>query len=323
MNKCDGCGCVLQNSDETKEGYVKDLAMSLCERCFRIRHYNEYLKVDKDNSYFLDILKKIDKTNDLVLLVVDFLNMDFCVDIKNPVILVLNKRDLIPRGIDEIRLLDSIKTNLNVVFKVTLGSKNNYNMDLLYEAINKYKKSMNVYVVGYTNAGKSSLINKIIKNYGAMDKFITTSSLPSTTLDLIETKINDDLVLYDTPGLLDEGSIILSCDNSLLKRLTPSKEIRPVTIQVKRFQSIFIDDVVRIDVNSKTNLIFYVSNDLKIERFYKDTNRLDYYVKHNISIKSGYDLVIKGLGFIKVTSDCDLVLYLDKNVKYMIRQSII
>ena len=37
---------------------------------------------------------------------------------------------------------------------------------------------------------------------------ITVSNLPSTTLDLIENKINDELTLIDTPGLLDNGSMI-------------------------------------------------------------------------------------------------------------------
>ena len=42
MNKCTGCGAVLQNIDTTKEGYVVNLDNKLCERCFRIKNYNEY-----------------------------------------------------------------------------------------------------------------------------------------------------------------------------------------------------------------------------------------------------------------------------------------
>ena len=39
-------------------------------------------------------------------------------------------------------------------------------MDLVFEKINELKTSENVYVVGYTNSGKSTLINKIIYNMG-------------------------------------------------------------------------------------------------------------------------------------------------------------
>ena len=54
----------------------------------------------------------------------------------------------------------------------------------LYEQ--KYKNSSNVYFVGYTNSGKSTLINKIIYNYSDISSMITTSSLPNTTIDTIE-----------------------------------------------------------------------------------------------------------------------------------------
>ena len=323
MNKCEGCGSILQNENPNNEGYVKDLSKPLCQRCFRIRHYNEYKKIDKDNKYYLNIINKIEKTNDLVILVTDFLNLDLLINIKNPAILVIAKRDLIPRNIDEDKLLKNIKTTKNIIDKIIISSKNNYNLDLLYQKINQYKKTKNVYVIGFTNAGKSTLINKIIKNYGEEENYLTTSNLPSTTLDLIKININESLTLIDTPGLLDEGSIVLEADDKLLKKITPSKEIKPITIQVKTPQSILIDDIAKIDIQEKTNLIFYISNNLKIDRFYKENNKLNNLKKQTITIKKNHDLVIKGLGFIKVTTDTTLTLYLDEKIKFIIRQSII
>lgn len=325
MSKCIGCGAILQNEYPLKEGYVKDLSKNLCERCFKIRHYNEYKYIDNDNNYYLDIIKKIEKTNDLVVLVTDFLNTSALeeIDIKNPVILVLGKRDLIPRHLDENKLINNIKTRLNVVSKVVVCSKNNYNLDLLYSMINKYKKSKNVYVVGYTNAGKSTLINQIIKNYSDSDNTITTSVLPSTTLDLIDVKISEDLTIIDTPGLLDSGSVIFNVEGKLLSKILPKKELKPSVIQVKKDQIIIVDNLFRIDVKCGTNLIFYISNELKVDRFYKDTSKLKDLDKYKINIKDNSDLVIKGLGFIKFTKSSCITLYLDKGVKYIVRASII
>ena len=51
MNKCKGCGTLIDNND-------------LCERCFRIKHYNDYKVVSKTNSDFIPILENINKTND-------------------------------------------------------------------------------------------------------------------------------------------------------------------------------------------------------------------------------------------------------------------
>ncbi len=325
MTKCIGCGATLQNEDKTKEGYVKDLAKNLCERCFRIRHYNDYKFVDKDNKYYLNIINQIEKTKDLVILVTDFLNTESLneLNIKNPVLLVLAKRDLIPRHLDENKLLSKINTNLNIVDKVVVCSKNNYNLDLLYEKLNKHKKSKKVYVIGYTNAGKSTLINKLIKDYGENQTEITTSILPSTTLDLIEVKLTEELTIIDTPGLLDEGSVILEVKEDLLKKILPPKELKPAVIQVKVDQILIVDNLFRMDIPKGTNLIFYISNNLKLNRFYKQTNKLQNLKCHNLDIKENQDIVIKGIGFIKVTKATKIKLYINENTKISVRNSII
>ena len=64
MNKCVGCGDIILTSK------------TLCERCFRIRNYNDYKIVSKDNNDFINILKEINKTNDLVVLLIDLFNLD-------------------------------------------------------------------------------------------------------------------------------------------------------------------------------------------------------------------------------------------------------
>ena len=75
MNKCIGCGATLQDKYTEQVGYTKSLDIKLCERCFRINNYNDYKLINKDSSSFIDILKNINKTNDLVILVIDLFNI--------------------------------------------------------------------------------------------------------------------------------------------------------------------------------------------------------------------------------------------------------
>lgn len=320
MTKCAGCGAVLQSDFPGEEGYTKNLDNKYCERCFNITHYNKYLKVpDKDYS---QIVKEIDFKGDLILLVTDFLNLYNLdeLDLKSPVLLVMTKADILPKSVIKEHLLSKIKCKLNIVDKIIVSSKNNFNLDLLYDKILKYKKSNNVYVIGNTNAGKSTLVNKMVKNYGIHDGEITTSNLPSTTLDLIYTEVNDDLTLIDTPGLLDNGSMIMEASKEVLTRITPKKEIRPIIYQIKGKQFLLIDDFLRIDLED-TNIICYMSNNLNFRRIYKD--RPCNLKCYDLKIDANQDLVIKGLGFITFKKESHVKLWLVDNTRYLIRDSIV
>ena len=325
MNKCIGCGAVLQNSDVSKEGYIKNNG-NLCERCFRIKHYNEYKQVSKTNEDFIPILKDINNTKDLVVLVLDLFNLPENLDIitnniNNEILLVLTKRDILPKSIyDEniFKYIDNYK--LNYVDKIIISSIKNYNFDLLLEKINKYKKSKNVYVIGFTNAGKSTMINHLIKNYSNLDLEITTSILTSTTLNTIEVPLLDDLTLLDTPGILESGNIIDYLDNSLIKKIIPKKEIKPITYQIKNKQTILIDNICNLEV-SNTNLTIYMSNILNIKRLYKEIKKEN---KRKIVIdKKNTDVVILGLGFIRIMEPCTIYLDIDEKIKVFTRKSLI
>ncbi len=312
MIKCIGCGALLQNNCENEAGFTTDLNYSYCKRCFEIKHYNKYFKVPFKN--YNKVISEIDLKNDLILLVSDFLNLYNLenINFKSPTLLVITKADLIPRNVNN--LLDEIR--IPVLDKVIVSSKNNFNFDLLYSKIIKYKKSKNVYVVGYTNGGKSTLINKIAKNYGKEEGKITVSNLPSTTVDLINTKINDELNLIDTPGLLDAGSLMLKVDKKTLNKIIPKREIRPLVYQIKCVQSLLIEDFAKIKFLSQTNIVIYMSNSLKFQRIYKDSK--NNFNKYNLNIKKNQKLIVKGLGFIEFKKDSNIILELVADVGYLI-----
>ena len=323
MSKCLGCGIELQNSDSDKIGYTTDINNKYCLRCFRIKNYNDYKLVDKSNSDYINILEEINKTNDLVILVVDLFNIGH-IDIiskylNNNILLVITKKDLLS-GYDK-KIEEYFNSyNLNIIDRVIISSKNNYNFDLLYSKINKYKTN-NIYVVGFTNAGKSSMINKLLYNYTDKNINITTSFLPSTTLDTIEIEL-DDYKLIDTPGLLDDGNIINYIDKETLKRIIPKKEIKPKVFQIKQDQSIIVDKILRVDVKKDNDIVFYMA-DLEIFRIYKENDKLINLEKHILDVDDNTDIVINGLGFIKIKKKSTVIIYTIENVLVYTRKSLI
>lgn len=326
MNKtCIGCGALLQDKDPNQVGYVSDLEKELCERCFKIRHYNHYQTVEKNNQDYLSILENTITTNDLILFVVDLWNMSPMIEEimtyfkKNPVLLVMTKRDILPKSIYEERLLDYMKGQF--VDKIMISSKKNYHFDLLMEKIKKYQTSKYVYVVGLTNAGKSTMLNQIIKNYTNLETTITTSMQPSTTLGTIEIPLDETLTLIDTPGILDEGNLLNVVDPKVMKKVIPKKEIKPISYQVKGTQYFWIDDICSFTVTDN-NIVIFISNTLQIKRFYKETDTSNF-IPHTFTVKEKQDIVIPGLGFIKVMSSGKITIYVKEQVDVFIRKSFI
>ena len=182
-------------------------------------------------------------------------------------------------------------------------------------------------MVGSTNAGKSTLVNKLVKNYSTEVSNITASIMPSTTLNQINVKLNEDLTLIDTPGIVDETSMINYATPKLLKKITPKKEIKPITYQINKGKSIEIDEIARIDYNSgnKNSFTLFMSNGLKISQVNITTHKDKYkdLVKHTFDIEGKQDVVINGLGYIKIIEPGVVSVWAPKNVDVSLRSSMV
>ena len=322
MNKCVGCGSILQDTDKNKDGYVLDINDKLCQRCFRIRYYNEYKNTIRDNNDYLKILDSINN-DDLVVYVTSLLDirLDYIDSFKN-VIVVLTKRDILPKSIKDEKLIKYIKSRYNPLEVIVVSSVKNYNIDYLFDTLRQYKKN-NIYVVGTTNGGKSTLINKLIKNYSDNDVVITSSMYPSTTLDKIEINILG-LNIIDTPGLINKGSIVNYIDNNLLKKITIKKEIKPKTYQLNGKGSILIEDLIRLDYDTKgTSMTIYVNNLVNIRFLGKDNNKLLDGKCNKFSLDNNKDIVISDLCFIKFTKSVNLNIYSNYDVLIYERDNLI
>ena len=323
MNKfCLGCGALMQNSDEKKAGYVSNLTQDICNRCFNLRNYNKLDLQNYNEKQFKDIFMKIKKSKSLIVLVIDLFDyqksLDFIKELKNPVLLVITKKDLF-KTINEQKVIAYFKSLFPFKDCLFISSKKNYNFDLLYQKIEKYKVSKEVYVVGMTSVGKSTLLNRFTKNYSKAAT-LTTSFFPSTTLGLLKFKINDNLTLIDTPGLIAKGSLITLSDLKTIKKLEPNN-LKPLTYQFKEDGEIIVEDLVKISALANTNLTLYVSNKLSVKRNHHWTLSLTNLDRHDLKVEDNSDIVIAGLGFIHFTKKTSIVIYTLPNVLVYQRKS--
>ena len=330
--KCLGCGVVLQDENVLLEGYTVNLDNDLCQRCFRLKNYGEYQATTKTNEEYKEILETVGKTKDLVIYVTDLLNIeqdlfDIRKFLPNKILLVLNKRDVIPRSVKDEKIISYFKEKYDFFEDiVVVSSEKNTNMDLLLRRIKYFQVTKNVYVCGHTNAGKSSLINRIIKNYSESKQELTISPLPSTTLNLVNIEINDYLTIIDTPGLIDEEAITNYVNDDSLKKILPKKEIKPKTYQLKVGQSLIIGDLVRLDYieGERNSFTLYMSNDIKVKRItsfrHDDLKNM---AKRTYQLPFNQDIVVKGLGFIKIVNRGVVDIYINQRVGTFMRDNLI
>ena len=333
MNKyCCGCGVLLQCEEPYEDGYVYPTHFEetvMCRRCFRLKHYGEYKVTNKSNAFYKTIIKDIFRQQELVLHIVDIFNMgniDYIYSkVFSPAILVISKYDIFPKSVNEEKLISYFKNKYPRYKEViTISSEKNYHMDELFKLINKYKCSNEVYVLGNTNAGKSSFINKMIKNYTDKNNFLVTSYMPATTLNVISIKINDDLTLLDTPGIVDDGNIVTHLDEEIVKLITIKNEIKPRIYQVKEPTSLILDKIGRINIMNESNISIYVSNNVDIDKASFSKN--DKYKNLDCTkIKSSdsEELVIEGLCFIKCSCKTKFEIYLNEGTDVYTRDKII
>ena len=101
---CIGCGAKIQTIDETKEGYIDVKLLTreniLCKRCFQLKHYGKFLKVNNIISPY-ELLKSAN-IEDLIIIINDITgiisplnqNFDSLIPFKNK-IMIFNRYDWI------------------------------------------------------------------------------------------------------------------------------------------------------------------------------------------------------------------------------------
>ncbi len=228
---CGGCGAHLHCRDPKMPGFTPaemfegrsaaQLRYILCQRCYVMRQYNVVLKASVSPEDYPMTIRHVHTKRALVLLIVDL--MDFpgsvwpgIVDLlgtQKKIILVGNKVDLLPQDSRDYlkRVEKSMKSVFlekcnqglithepDVVSSVLVSARTGFNIEKLINMIyaswraNHYYVGADIYLIGTTNVGKSSIFNALLESdlckVHAIDKVerAMTSPVPGTTLNLLK-----------------------------------------------------------------------------------------------------------------------------------------
>ncbi len=364
--RCAGCGITLHNEDQRKPGYVPASSLSkegaVCQRCFRIKNYNEASSVTVNQDEFLKLLGGIAGTDSLVVHIVDL--FDFQGSLisglqrfvgHNPVLLVVNKIDLLPPVTNWNLLRNWVQKQareegLKVADVVLCSARRNIGFDRVVEAVNDHRKGRAVYVVGATNVGKSTLINRLISDYSDLKRELTVSRYPGTTLDAVHIPLDDGKSIVDTPGIVYDWRMSEIIPRKDLAVLLPDKPLKPMTYQLNPGQTLFFGALARFDFieGERQSFTAQVSGGLTIHRtkleradeLYaqhrgemltppsrEDLDSFPTWTRHRLRIppNAEQDVFVSGLGWIQVNGKTGAVVdvHAPKGIKVMLRDSIL
>ncbi|KYM82089.1 Uncharacterized protein C4orf14 like protein [Atta colombica] len=218
---CGGCGALLHCKDPALPGYLpselflkrsnQELRVMICQRCHFMHYYNTTLEVKVSADEYPKLLKVIKTKKCAVILMIDLTDFPCSIwpEINSvlhpltPVFVVGNKVDLLPQ--DSKHFFTHVKDCLLKAMEITkikkenirhvelISAKTGYGIEELINKLhNIWKYKGDVYIIGCTNVGKSSLFNALLQSdyckVQAVDLIqrATISPWPGTTLNLLK-----------------------------------------------------------------------------------------------------------------------------------------
>lgn len=357
---CKGCGQILQSDDINKKGYVpfekllikEDL---VCRNCFRLKNYGMVPQELNDVSEYEKIVRENIKKCDLILAIFDIVDISSSMipaildllDEKDNIV-VLNKLDILDPHYTKPSISAWFREMIieNNIFPQSfcfVSAKNKEGINGILHKIKDYvgsKKNINICVVGASNVGKSSVLNRLI----GQDK-LTTSKYSGTTKRGVKTTIkykDIKISFIDTPGIVPKGrmSELLPSDKSVL--LLSNKKIQKKNIKINENQYLMFENLIylkalnkcSLDLYASKNIQFHITNENKVRELLnngfftllsKEESEIylnQEFVEESFKISKGEALDIHGLGVIEPKSNIEILMTYPKNLKVTIRNSI-
>ncbi len=285
VKRCSHCGAILQTENPEKEGYITSLILKkypdgvlLCDKCFAEEKSEDNIVVL--NEEFKSVLKTIKERNALVVYVIDIFSFEggFPSEATSllsdlDVIVVANKRDLMPKDCDDKELISYVNHRLRVsslkVKETILTSINSdYHIDELRKLIRDNCKGRDVYFVGSSTSGKSALISEILKNFeNKTNKFIVTYTFPNTSLRGFQIPISEKTYIYEVPGFPIDNSLLGVLEKPIVNYIVPKKAVEDRKFNLSDKVSLAIGGLALIQqlTEEKTTMHCYISPKISVK----------------------------------------------------------
>ena len=250
--RCHSCGAILQSDNKKLPGFISKNVIEngapkipYCNNCYeKMLSLNSSSLEQEVDKATLKILKDAVATDALIIWVVDLfsfngtLNPEVAKKVKKLNVVVFGtKKDLFPKIASDESLKRYIderfsEMGINPIYIQLIGNEANLDTGAMMEKIHEYRKGHDVYMIGNNNSGKTTFINKLLKNYENKTKWpIKTEKYPGTETDVLEIPLSNSSFFYELPDLSNATSVLSRVEKEVQKIITPHKEV----VMTRRF----------------------------------------------------------------------------------------
>ena len=353
--RCYHCGAILQCENEDEKGYIipeslhraTPIQIIYCDRCFEtMKAFNNSELEQKVDQEVLKILDDAFATDAMIIWVVDLfsfngtLNSEIANKVKKlNVVVVGNKRDLFPMSVKDDSLVAYLTDRFNAYgikpkSVRLLGATNKIDSKELIDAMNAARKGHDVYMIGNSTSGKTSIINRAMKGFeNKTSRQIKTITYPGTSVNVLEIPLSRSSFFYELPGISQTTSATGKLEKDVVKQLVPKKAIKMTQRTMTAGDALMVGSLAAFEVikGKTTNYRFYAAegvetrkvqskklddciNENNIRRFARPVSErlvsfLDYdmfeYAMEND--KKWHDIAIEGLGWLSFIAQGQMI----------------
>ena len=346
--RCNSCGVVLQSDNANLPGFVpSDLLKEnsdrviYCNDCYRDLQINIGKSSQQIDNDTIRVLEDAVASDALVCYVVDLfsfngtINQTLANKIKNNEVLVIgNKRDLFSTNVKDASLKAFLKerflaVGVKPVNIILVSATKNYNIHDFTKEVIKRRKRHDVYLIGSSSSGKSSIIDALLTVFkNTSNREIRSEVYPDTRLRILTIPFDNSSTLYEVPGFVSDDSVQNLVEKDVAKLIIPKKNIKIEKKRISKgealllgglaFFSLIDGPVSMVNVYTSENVELKKVNNGKVVEFFKinlirrflrpvserfhDFHNYDLFdVKLNDNDKVT-DIAINGLGWISLKS---------------------
>ena len=301
--RCYHCGAILQCENEDEKGYIipeslhraTPIQIIYCDRCFEtMKAFNNSELEQKVDQEVLKILDDAFATDAMIIWVVDLfsfngtLNSEIANKVKKlNVVVVGNKRDLFPISVKDDSLVAYLTDRFNAYgikpkSVRLLGATNKIDSKELIDAMNAARKGHDVYMIGNSTSGKTSIINRAMKGFeNKTSRQIKTITYPGTSVNVLEIPLSRSSFFYELPGISQTTSATGKLEKDVVKQLVPKKAIKMTQRTMTAGDALMVGSLAAFEVikGKTTNYRFYAAEGVETRKV--QSKKLDDFINEN------------------------------------------